>query len=172
MRRWRTASGVAAASLLAVVPMLTPAASAVSTGVTNAAKTVTCTVTGLTPSYTKNGNTVYVTAKYRVTCTRTSSAITSITVNTTVGAVEVDADNAGKLTVVDPKAELADTASSTTFKFTATTTSIDFSTKSFACVNTDTATGDNEEIETKVKVGVVSGVWSSIDYSTVLSAPC
>lgn len=160
-------------AVAALTAVATPA-SALSNSVSNSTKTVSCTVEARTPTYTKASNgTVSVTGSYRIACTRANASITSVNLNVLVGAVELDSDKFGKLTVVDSTVELADYNPGTiTYKF-GSYTSLDVVTKSFTCVNTDPGANDNEEIATKVKIGLVSGTWSSIDYSaTYLSAPC
>ena len=134
---------VAAITLVAVAAP----SSALSTVVTNSAKTVACTVEGRTPTYTRSSNgTVTVTGNFRVVCARTSNSVTSANINVSVGVVEMDTDQSGKLTVIDSTPELSDYSTSVTYKF-GSYTYLDVPTKSFTCVNTDKASGDSEEIE-------------------------
>lgn len=171
MKRGRWAAVLGSTAIVATLAATVTPASAVSTSVSNSAKTVSCSVEARTPTYTKLGNgTVVVTGAYRIACTRTNSSVTSVNLNVTVGAAELDNDVSGKLSVIDPTTELADYNPGTvTYKF-GSYSYLDLTTKSFTCVNTES--GD-EELATKVKIGLVSGVWSSTDLSaTVLSAPC
>lgn len=174
MSRGRWASVVAGIAAVAAFAVSATPASALSTSVSNSTKTVTCTVEARTPTFTKASNgTVTVTGVYRIACTRTNASVTSVNLNVLVGAVEMDLDRLGKFTVIDSKVQLADYNPGTiTYKF-GTYTYLDVVTKSFTCINTDMGSNDSEEISTKVKIGLVSGVWSSIDYSSsYLSAPC
>lgn len=141
----------------------------------NSNRSVTCTVEARTPTFSRTSTgAVSVTGAYRLTCTRTSTSITSVNVSVTVGAVELDTDRFGKYTVIDAKTQLADYSPlPVTFKF-GSYTYLDLATKAFNCVNTDTAASDNEEIATRVKISLVSGKYSSADVNTgsYLSAPC
>lgn len=174
MRRGVLATVVAVtASVAALAASVAPAGAIQSTSNTN--KTVTCTVEARQPTFTRTvTGAVSVTGAYRLACTRTSTSISSVNVSISVGAVELDADRLGKFTVIDSKLQLADYSPlPVTFKF-GSYSYLDLTTKSFTCVNTDTATNDNEEIATRVKISLVSGKFSLVDVSTAsyLSAPC
>jgi len=158
--------GIALISLVAAMP----SASAVSTTVTSGK--ISCYVEAKAPTYVKSSiGVVTVTGAYRVTCKSTSSSATSLNITVAASVVELDADSSGRFTVIDTRAELAESTSIVTYKVGSEPYK-DLTTKSFTCVNTDTATNDNEELATRVKVSIVGGTWSTYDLSLITSAPC
>ncbi|CAB4700842.1 MAG: hypothetical protein F2934_09845 [Actinobacteria bacterium] len=160
------AAGIALVSLVAAMP----SASAVSTTVTSGK--ISCYVEAKTPAYVKSSTgVVTVTGAFRLTC-KTTSTSTSINVTVAPSVVELDADRFGKFTVIDTRTELAESSSIVTYRVGSESYK-DLTTKSFTCVNTDTATtNDPEELSTRVKVSIVGGTWSTYDLSAYLSAPC
>ena len=163
MKNWRKV-GVALLITTGLVALASEApAGATSSTVGNATKTISCFADAKAPTFARSlvNPTVTVTGNYRVSCKQAAGGkASSVIVNVSVSVVELDTDRYGKFTVIDTKAELAEYSTSVTVRF-GSTEYADAATKSFTCVNTDTAAGDSEELATRVKISLVSGTWSS-----------
>ena len=169
MRRGRGLLAVGLA--LAAFAVATPSASAISNNVTSGK--ISCNVLARTPVFTKSATgAIIVTGSFRITCKSSVAVATTINVSVAPSIVELDTDRFGKFTVIDTKAQLAETVSVVTYRVGSELYK-DVLTKSYTCVNSDTTSlTDKEELSTRVRISIVGGTWSTYDLSAYLSAPC